>query len=71
MPMPCVIIGEPKNAEAAKEFILQKFLELNPDSDKIVYSHFTCATDTQNIRFVFAAVKDTILQSNLREYNLV
>lgn len=63
--------GEPKNAEAAKEFILQKFLELNPDSDKIVYSHFTCATDTENIRFVFAAVKDTILQSNLREYNLV
>lgn len=28
-------------------------------------------TDTENIRFVFAAVKDTILQSNLKEYNLV
>ena len=28
-------------------------------------------TDTENIRFVFAAVKDTILQLNLREYNLV
>lgn len=27
--------------------------------------------DTENIRFVFAAVKDTILQSNLKEYNLV
>ncbi|KAJ8956554.1 hypothetical protein NQ318_019278 [Aromia moschata] len=26
---------------------------------------------TENIKFVFAAVKDTILQSNLREYNLV
>lgn len=30
-----------------------------------------CITDTENIRFVFAAVKDTILQLNLREYNLV
>jgi len=47
------------------------FVELNPDSDKIVYSHFTCATDTENIRFVFAAVRDTILQYNLKEYNLV
>lgn len=28
-------------------------------------------TDTENIRFVFAAVKDTILQQNLKEYNLV
>lgn len=47
------------------------FVDLNPDSDKIIYSHFTCATDTENIRFVFAAVKDTILQLNLKEYNLV
>lgn len=29
------------------------------------------AADTENIRFVFAAVKDTILQLNLKEYNLV
>ena len=47
------------------------FVDLNPDSDKIIYSHFTCATDTENIRFVFADVKDTILQLNLKEYNLV
>ncbi len=30
-----------------------------------------CVSDTENIRFVFAAVKDTILQHNLKEYNLV
>lgn len=72
------------------------YVDLNPDNDKIIYSHFTCATgkfyyfyffvlgiiyhtlilsliflDTENIRFVFAAVKDTILQLNLKEYNLV
>lgn len=47
------------------------FVELNPDPEKVIYSHITCATDTENIRFVFAAVKDTILQLNLKEYNLV
>ncbi|GAA48886.1 hypothetical protein T265_04399 [Opisthorchis viverrini] len=63
--------GPQRNAEAARDFILKLFVELNPDPDKIIYSHFTCATDTENIRFVFAAVKDTILQLNLKEYNLV
>ncbi|KAL6259499.1 hypothetical protein P5V15_009418 [Pogonomyrmex californicus] len=63
--------GRQRDAIQAREFILRMFVELNPDSEKIIYSHFTCATDTENIRFVFAAVKDTILQSNLKEYNLV
>ncbi|XP_044309342.1 guanine nucleotide-binding protein subunit alpha-11 [Varanus komodoensis] len=63
--------GPPRDAQAAREYILKMFVDLNPDSDKIIYSHFTCATDTENIRFVFAAVKDTILQLNLKEYNLV
>uniref|UniRef100_UPI00358DDDA8 guanine nucleotide-binding protein subunit alpha-11 n=1 Tax=Myxine glutinosa TaxID=7769 RepID=UPI00358DDDA8 len=63
--------GTQRDAQAAREFILKMFVDLNPDSDKIIYSHFTCATDTENIRFVFAAVKDTILQLNLKEYNLV
>lgn len=65
------ILGPQRDAQAAREFILKMFVDLNPDSDKIIYSHFTCATDTENIRFVFAAVKDTILQLNLKEYNLV
>ena len=81
--------GPQRDAQAAREFILKMYVDLNPDSDKIIYSHFTCATgkyssehvffsivdvwisDTENIRFVFAAVKDTILQLNLKEYNLV
>jgi guanine nucleotide-binding protein G(q) subunit alpha len=63
--------GPQKDSIAAREFILKMFVDLNPDPDKIIYSHFTCATDTENIRFVFAAVKDTILQLNLKEYNLV
>nr|XP_046160715.1 guanine nucleotide-binding protein G(q) subunit alpha-like isoform X1 [Oncorhynchus gorbuscha] len=62
--------GPQRDPQAGREFILKMFVDLNPDCDKI-YSHFTCATDTENIRFVFAAVKDFILQLNLKEYNLV
>ncbi|KAG5281209.1 hypothetical protein AALO_G00068640 [Alosa alosa] len=62
----------PKNdPKAAREFILRMYQEQNPDREKTIYSHFTCATDTENIRFVFAAVKDTILRHNLKEFNLV
>lgn len=67
--------GPAGDAEAAKEFILRMYLALNPVPEtgdpKTIYSHYTQATDTENIRFVFAAVKDTILQLNLKEYNLV
>ena len=37
-------VGPQRDAQAAREFILKMFVELNPDPDKIIYSHFTCAT---------------------------
>lgn len=63
--------GPQRDPIEAREFILEMFICLNPDDDKAIYSHFTCATDTENIRFVFAAVKDAIFQHNLSLYNLV
>ncbi|KAM9394468.1 guanine nucleotide-binding protein subunit alpha-14-like [Pholidichthys leucotaenia] len=63
--------GPKQDPVAAQEFILKMYKEQNPDEDKKVYPHFTCATDTENIRFVFVAVKDTILRHNLKEFNLV
>ncbi|KAM9213228.1 guanine nucleotide-binding protein subunit alpha-14 [Leptosomus discolor] len=63
--------GPKQDVKAAREFILKLYQDQNPDKEKVIYSHFTCATDTENIRFVFAAVKDTILQLNLKEFNLV
>ena len=50
-----------------REFILQMFIELNPNPEKTIYSHFTCATATEHIGSVFATMKDTILEANLRE----
>ncbi|XP_005408357.1 PREDICTED: guanine nucleotide-binding protein subunit alpha-14 [Chinchilla lanigera] len=63
--------GPKQDVKAARDFILKLYQDQNPDKEKVIYSHFTCATDTENIRFVFTAVKDTILQLNLREFNLV
>ncbi|KAK5871127.1 hypothetical protein PBY51_004024 [Eleginops maclovinus] len=63
--------GPQQDQSAAQDFILKMYQEQNPDKDKTLYPHFTCATDTENIRFVFVAVKDTILRHNLKEFNLV
>ncbi|XP_026177378.1 guanine nucleotide-binding protein subunit alpha-14 [Mastacembelus armatus] len=63
--------GPQQDPVAAQEFILKMYQEQNPDKEKTLYAHFTCATDTENIRFVFVAVKDTILRHNLKEFNLV
>jgi len=61
--------GPKKDADAAREFIMKMFFDLIPDIylKRIIYSHFTCATDTENIRFVFKAVKDTIFELLLRK----
>ncbi|KAM6944602.1 guanine nucleotide-binding protein subunit alpha-14-like [Lycodopsis pacificus] len=63
--------GPQQDTKSAQEFILKMYQDQNPDKDKQLYPHFTCATDTENIRFVFVAVKDTILRHNLKEFNLV
>ena len=69
--MKSFIAGPQQDPVAAQEFILKMYQEQNPNKDKKLYSHFTCATDTENIRFVFVAVKDTILTANLKDFNLV
>ncbi|XP_057696838.1 guanine nucleotide-binding protein subunit alpha-11-like [Corythoichthys intestinalis] len=46
----------------------------NPDNreeGKSLYTHPTCATDTENIRKVFSDVKDTVLLRSLREYGII
>jgi len=65
--------GPAKDVEAAREFILHLYVKCfhkMKHAKRTLYTHFTCATDTNNIRFVFAAVKDIILQSYLVNCNL-
>ncbi|XP_052840466.1 G protein alpha q subunit-like isoform X2 [Drosophila gunungcola] len=62
--------GPKKDAIAARSFILEMFESVKIDEDEKIYSHFTCATNKENISFVFAAVKDTIVQMHLTDINL-
>lgn len=41
---------------AACDYILNRFVSLNQAETKQIYTHFTCATDTTQIRFVMGAV---------------
>ncbi|PWN25359.1 putative guanine nucleotide-binding protein alpha-1 subunit [Jaminaea rosea] len=56
---------------AASEYIVQRFVSLNQAPTKTIYTHFTCATDTQQIKFVLSAVNDIIITLNLRSCGLL
>jgi hypothetical protein len=47
----------------ACDYILNRFVSLNQHETKQIYTHFTCATDTTQIRFVMAAVNGTYTNS--------
>lgn len=53
--------------DAGCEFLKEKFKSLNRQQGKLVYMHITCATDTENIKFVFNATRDVVLQDQLDE----
>lgn len=64
-------MGGPKY-EAACQYLLHRFISLNHRADsKQIYSHFTCATDTKQIKFVMAAVNDICLHDNLRNVGML
>lgn len=57
--------------DETSDYIEQQFQYLNKSpKTKQIYSHFTCATDTQNIQFVFDAVTDVIIKNNLKDCGL-
>eukprot|EP00320_Phaeocystis_rex_P019230 CAMPEP_0119059598 /NCGR_PEP_ID=MMETSP1178-20130426/3704_1 /TAXON_ID=33656 /ORGANISM="unid sp, Strain CCMP2000" /LENGTH=354 /DNA_ID=CAMNT_0007040641 /DNA_START=54 /DNA_END=1118 /DNA_ORIENTATION=- len=56
--------------EPAVDFIKGKFLDRRKDTEKRVYVHATCATDTSNVRFVFDSVVSIILEDNMKASGL-
>ncbi|XP_039653625.1 guanine nucleotide-binding protein G(t) subunit alpha-1 isoform X1 [Perca fluviatilis] len=61
----------PNTYEDAGNYIKLQFLDLNLRRDiKEIYSHMTCATDTENVKFVFDAVTDIIIKENLKDCGL-
>ncbi|KAJ7718628.1 G-protein alpha subunit [Mycena metata] len=61
--------GGPDINKAAK-YILWRFMQENR-ARLSVYPHLTQATDTKNVRLVFAAVKETILQNALKDSGIL
>jgi len=57
--------------EAGCEYMQHQFESKNRNPDKQIYTHITCATDTNNISAVFNAVKDIIIRKSLNEAGLV
>ncbi|XP_047100742.1 guanine nucleotide-binding protein G(q) subunit alpha-like isoform X2 [Schistocerca piceifrons] len=66
--------GPKQDAEAAKNFIADKFQECcereRNDDNKGVYIRYTCATDTKNIEAVFLTVVDFIIKKMLEAYHV-
>jgi len=61
-----------ENYDAACDYLLHRFVSLNQSAaTKQIYAHYTCATDTQQIKFVLSAIQDILLQLHLRECGLL
>ena len=62
--------GENTYSEASS-YIQHMFENLNRSQrEDDVYTHFTCATDTKNIQYVFHVVSDVIIKKNLKDCGL-
>ena len=68
--------GRPYDVETAKLFVCVEFEKVycmrhgQMDANSKLYSHFTCATNTENIRFVFEVSSDAIIKQNLSKVGL-
>uniref|UniRef100_A0A8C2GTU7 Guanine nucleotide binding protein (G protein) alpha v1 n=1 Tax=Cyprinus carpio TaxID=7962 RepID=A0A8C2GTU7_CYPCA len=63
--------GADCDVDAAARFIAAMFVSLNATPSKLIYHHFTTATDTSNVQVVFQVVMDTIIKENLEAVSLL
>ncbi|CAK8696255.1 unnamed protein product [Clavelina lepadiformis] len=62
--------GDPFELGEVQSYLVYRFESQRRDKSKPFFHHFTMAIDTDNIRHVFNAVKDTILHENLHQLML-
>ncbi|KAK0074318.1 hypothetical protein PV325_008529, partial [Microctonus aethiopoides] len=62
--------GDSHSIKDVQNFILDMFISIKRDPRKPLFHHYTTAVDTENIKVVFNAVKDTILHRNLESLML-
>ncbi|XP_069785779.1 guanine nucleotide binding protein (G protein) alpha v1 isoform X2 [Narcine bancroftii] len=63
--------GADCDVDSAARYIASQFLSLSRSPEKLIYHHFTTATDTSNIQVVFQVVIDTIVKENLEAVSLL
>lgn len=73
--------GPKGEAESARRFIMDMFLACSSsgsssivddqDQPRAIYTQYTTATDTANIRFVWKAVKDAVFRATLKDHLLM
>lgn len=62
--------GNSRDLVQVQDFILKLFASIKKDPTKALFHHYTTAVDTENIKYVFNAVKNTILDRNLKSLML-
>jgi len=60
----------PNTAKEASEYIEQQFLAQVKNKEKLIYTYQTCATDTNNVKFIFKAVKDVFITAYLNHLGI-
>ncbi|XP_031168260.1 guanine nucleotide-binding protein G(o) subunit alpha-like isoform X1 [Sander lucioperca] len=63
--------GADVDVDAAAHHITAMFSSCNGSPDKLVYHHFTTATDTTNVQVVFHMVIDQVMKENLEAVQLL
>ncbi|OWA55544.1 Guanine nucleotide-binding protein G(q) subunit alpha [Hypsibius exemplaris] len=75
--------GPKKDPQTAGQYVLSKYMAINDchaagkfasssmeKDEQFMFAHFTCATDTKNIKLITKAVEDRLLQEALIDFNL-
>jgi len=63
--------GNPNDYDQCLEYIRHQFEGKRQDRAKPIYTHVCCATDKNNMRHVFNAVKDIVIRRSLAEGGLL
>ena len=62
--------GLENDYDATIQFFTQKFEDMNEEDNRSVFTHATCATDTENIKIVDVVVQNIILQIIMKDSGL-
>jgi len=63
--------GDQNEMNRGMEFIRKKYLERNQNTTKSIYTHFTCATDKDNVTNLFNDVQQVVINTSLKVGGLI